>query len=91
MQEGLLTFSANGRGYAIAVVGAMEDSFPDLTAGTKLEICLAGQWIPGSTEYASVYAERGAYPYGGGGYYFKARDDHSVVGLCIGTKVRIPE
>jgi hypothetical protein len=90
MKQGLLTYSPNGRGYAIMINDIEVDELSTLTAGTKLEICLAGHWVQGSVKYAAVYAERGAYPYGGGGYYFRARDDHSVVGLCMGMKARIP-
>lgn len=68
------------------MIGDIEvDELSTLAAGTKLEICIAGHWIQGSVEYAAVY---GLHV---GGYYFRAHNDHSVVGLCVGMKVRIPE
>lgn len=63
----------------------------DLTSGEPIAIRLGGQWIEGHLEhgrgrYASEHLiSQRVLP----GYYFIARSDGAVCGLCTGMQVRL--
>ncbi len=63
----------------------------DLTSGEPIAILLGGRWIEGHIEhgrerYASEHLiVQRVLP----GYYFIARDDGAVCGLCRGMQVRL--
>jgi Domain of unknown function (DUF5348) len=63
----------------------------DLTSGESIAILLGGQWNPGHIEhgrgrYASAHlVSQHILP----GYYFIARSDGAVCGLCTGMQVRL--
>lgn len=89
MQQGTLVISSNLGRYAVCTTGSVEfddETYPDLHAGMLIEVYLGGHWVQGSVEFAGVYVT--PIDHVMSGYYFIARDG-SMVGLCVGTKVRI--
>ncbi len=83
MQQGTLILSSNEGRYAVCTTD--NGSYPDLTAGTLIEVRLGGHWVQGCVEFAPVYI---APHMDNASYYFVASDG-SVAGLCMGMKVRI--
>ena len=70
----------------------------DLTSGEHIALLLGGQWITGHVEHARRLSLK--YPHRQGnystwdggiqlGYYFIARGDGAVCGLCTGMQIRL--